>query len=229
MDSSSVPTTSAPSRTTNRIHFSDLSAQRFEDLCLALVHPLHPWIDIRHYGRVGADRGVDIEARERMDDGVERVWFVQCRRYSKASKATLIRAVDDAVKRGTLLPGVYLLVVACDVSRSAHEAYAQYAVKKGVATPLLWTASILEATLRNRRRDLLFTYFGISDFAEARGRELQVSRNIDLKKRLMRDLRAATNTVDWEKARQGEPFRRFAHSEGDHSQRGRRLLSGDRL
>ena len=36
-------------KTTNKLHFTDLDPIRFEDFCLALIYPLHPWADIRHY------------------------------------------------------------------------------------------------------------------------------------------------------------------------------------
>jgi len=51
-------------KTTNRLHFTDLDPIRFEDFCLALIFPLHPWANIRHYGRLGDDGGIDIYAKE---------------------------------------------------------------------------------------------------------------------------------------------------------------------
>ena len=38
-------------KTTNRLHFSDLEPLRFEDLCLNIIHRRNEWKDIRHYGR----------------------------------------------------------------------------------------------------------------------------------------------------------------------------------
>lgn len=168
---------------------------------------MHPWADIRHYGRSGSDGGVDILATERLEDGVTREWFIQCRRYATATKATLKAAVDDALARSAIPQQVLLVVVACDVSREAHEAYASYAASKGVATPLIWTASVLEARLYTERRDLLFAYFGVSTAGEARTRESTVVRNIALKKRLHRELLKEHKLVDWEKARKHPPDR----------------------
>jgi hypothetical protein len=199
-------------KTTNRLHFTDLDPTRFEDFCLALIFPLHPWSDIRHYGRLGGDGGVDIFAKERMEDSKERDWFVQCRRYKNATKATLTKAVNDALAKSTRPPHVLLVVIACDVSRKSHEAYVRYASDKGVGTPLLWTASILEAKLHAERRDLLFTYFGISEAAEARYREATISRNIYLKKRLRKELLRDSKDIDWDKARIN-PYHKFKSSE----------------
>jgi restriction endonuclease len=151
-----------PTKTINRLHFTDLDPTRFEDLCLALIYPLHPWADIQHHGRLGGDGGVDISATETSDEKLMRDWIIQCRRYNKATKATLERAVDDALANTSAPPQVLLVVLACDVTRAAHEAYTRHARERGVAEPLLWTASAIEARLYSERKDLLFTYFGIS-------------------------------------------------------------------
>lgn len=201
-----------PSKTTNKLHFSDLDPIRFEDFSLALLYPLHPWEDIRHYGRVGSDGGVDIYAIEKLENDHRRVWLIQCRRYKSATNAVLKKAVDDSLNKLNELPEVLLVVVASDVRRKSHEYFIEYAKKKGVKTPLLWTASILEAKLYSERRDLLFSYFGISDIQKARSREISVSRNISMKKRLHKDLLKTPKDVDWEKARHN-PVYRFNHSE----------------
>ena len=179
---------------------------------MALIFPLHPWVDVRHYGRLGGDGGVDILAKERVEDGVERVWFIQCRRHSRASQGTLTQAVDDTLAKTGAAPNVLLVVLACDVTRAAHESFRRYASAKGVKTPLLWTASVLEARLHSERRDLLFSYFGISEAAEAREQEASISRNIALKKRLRKDLLADPKSVNWDKARKHPPDK-FEHSE----------------
>lgn len=196
------------SRTTNRLHFTDLSDKRFEDLCHALVYPMVPWSDIRHYGRSGSDGGMDIYAKERLEDGAERDWIVQCRRYSSATRRTVMQAVDDAVATATTPPHVLVLALACDVSRVAHEAFLDHATAKGVETPLIWTASVLEARLYAERPDLLFAYFGISTAARARSRESMVTRNIAMKKRLRRELIKDRAEIDGQKARH-RPYEKF--------------------
>src|SRR6185295_10775811 len=112
-----------PSKTTGRLHFSDLDPSRFEDLCLNIVYPLHSWHDIRHYGRSGADAGVDILGIELLDNGQPRTWYIQCRRYKQASIATLKKAVNDSLQAVSNIPDVVLVVVACDVSRTAHNRF----------------------------------------------------------------------------------------------------------
>lgn len=174
----------AVARTTTRLHFDDLDPRRFEDLCLALLYPLNPWEDIRHYGRGGTDGGVDVLAVERLADARERTWVVQCRRYRRATKATLEKAVRDALTKMVSPPDVLLVVVSCDVSRSAHEAYVRYAASRGIGTPMLWTQSLVEAKLYAERRDLLFAFFGLSEALDSRSRERTVVRNVALKRRM---------------------------------------------
>lgn len=176
-----------PTRTIGRLHFSDLSPSRFEDLCHALLYPLNPWVEIRLYGQSGADGGIDILAREQLDNGKQRVWAVQCRRYKNASLSDLKKAGDDALKGLADLPDVLLVVVACDVRRAAHEAFIKHALAKGVNMPLLWTASNLETRLYCDRKDLLFTFFGVSEIAATRSRESAIRRNISLKQRMRKD------------------------------------------
>lgn len=179
-----------PSRTTNRLHFEDLDPGRFEQLCLTILYPLRPWADLKHFGLSGGDDGVDILARETLDDGSVRTWGVQCRRYQKAAKSDLCRAVDDVTHRAGQAPDVLLVVLACDVSRTAHECFEAYARERGAKEPMLWTASIIEARLYAARQDLLFAYFGIALAATARSKEESIRRNVTLKKRLLLDFRA---------------------------------------
>lgn len=199
-------------KTTNRLHFSDLDPIRFEDFCLALIFPLHPWVDIRHYGRLGDDDGVDIYCVEQLENQVRREWFIQCKRYSGAPKSVLKKAVDDVLSKVQKAPDVLLVVVACDVRRKAHEDFIKYAAEKGVGMPILWTASLLEARLHAERRDLLFSYFGISEAGEARQNERTVSRNIALKRRLHAELKKPPKEINWELARLN-PYEKFASSE----------------
>jgi Restriction endonuclease len=173
-----------PTRTTNRLHFTDLSHTRFEDLAMQLVYRLHRWEQIHHDGRAGSDDGVDIRAVERLDDESLRQWFVQCRRYKKASAATFKKAVDDALEKAKQPPDVLLTVVACDVSMKARADYESYATEKGVETPQLWAASTLETRLYSDHRDLLFAFFGISLARQERSRETSVKRNLAMKRRL---------------------------------------------
>lgn len=200
-----------PTKTLNRLHLTDLDPIRFEDLCLALVYPWRPWLDIQHYGRLGGDGGVDIFAREPVEDGSERRWFIQCRRYSKATRSTLTKAVDDALAKAASAPDVLLLVLACDVTRATHEHYLKYAKAKKVATALLWSQSTIEARLHAERRDLLFTYFGISEAAQTRSREATVRRSVGMKKRVHREL--LKDRLDDPQKLIANPSERFAYGD----------------
>lgn len=101
------------------------------------MYSVRAWTDIRPYGQGGTDGGVDILATEGLEDGRTRTWAVQCRRFSRASAATLKKAVDDVLGGTATPPDVLLVALACDVSRSAQEAFETYAREHGVSQPLL--------------------------------------------------------------------------------------------
>ena len=176
-----------PSRTINRLHFEDLDHGRFEDLCFMLLYPLHPWKDIRGLGKAGGDSGVDIIAIESVEESEDRTWYVQCKRYKRASASILIKALEDGIDESLKIPEIFLLIVSCDLSKKAQESFFKYARKMGVKIPLLWSSQTLESKLYNDRPDLLFTFFGISLAQEQRLTERTIIRNIALKKRMKRD------------------------------------------
>lgn len=197
-----------PVVSTSRLHFDDLEHRRFEDLCLNLVYGMRTWSDIRHYGRTGQDGGIDIMAVEVLDDNASRTWHIQCRRYVRANAQTLKTAIDD-ITSGADRPDVLLVVVGCDVTRQAHEAFSRHAAQKGIGESFLWTSSILEAKLYRERRDLLFAYFGIAMAQESRAREETVRRNIRMKKFLRKELRG---NVDDPRDLAVRPYRKFRFS-----------------
>ena len=149
-----------PTTTTNRLHFDDLDFRRFEDLCHAMVFPLREWLEMSHFGRSGSDGGIDINAIEQTEDGLQRQWAIQCKRYKSITPQEAKNAVDAAIK-GDSPPDVFLLAVACDVSRTTVDALKAHSAERGIKETLIWDASYLESTLYNDRKDLLFTYFGI--------------------------------------------------------------------
>ena len=81
--------------TTNRIHFSDLDPLRFEDFCLCLVYKIARWRKINHLGRLGKDKGIDIEAEEEIQQGFSRSWYIQCKRYRQFKNSD----VNNALKK----------------------------------------------------------------------------------------------------------------------------------
>lgn len=119
-------------KTINPLPFAELETRRFEDLCLALIYPTSKWIEIRHYGRTGSDDGIDIMARERLENERERLWFIQCKRHSKISASKLKKAVDEAIDKTTKPPDVLLVIVSCDISKKAYEKFISYASEKRI-------------------------------------------------------------------------------------------------
>lgn len=63
-----------PTLTTNRLHFEDLSWQRFEELVFEIVYRKYKWGELSPIGQKGKDGGVDIWGV----DTEETTWYIQC-------------------------------------------------------------------------------------------------------------------------------------------------------
>jgi len=198
-----------PTKTINRLHFEDLDPIRFEDLCLALVYRLNRWFEIEHYGRQGKDLGIDILAIEDLEGEIKKEWIIQCKRYKDITKKQLAEIVDKLLERRSKAPDILLLIISCDLSKDKSEYFKKYAMDKGIATPLIWTASILETRLYTENKDLLFSYFGISLAIQERSRIATIRRNIKLKQRMRKDF--IKSKIDYNKIL-NEPWEKFENS-----------------
>jgi len=175
-----------PSRTTNRLHFSDLDPMRFEDLCLNMVSRLHEWKELNHYGRMGAENGVDISA-VKDQDGIEKIWFIQCKRYLNINKGEITDIIDKVINQN-VIPHKLLLIVSCDVSRATHQYFKDYATESGIGESELWTASVLEAKLYHVYKDLLFVYFGVSVEKKVKDNAAKIKYALRMEKRVSKEL-----------------------------------------
>ena len=177
---------SRPTRTTNRLHFSDLDPLRFEDLCLSLVTRLNRWKEISHFGRKGSDLGVDILAVEQENE-IEKVWFVQCKRYQTIARTDLTKIVDKVLTNPSP-PNKLLVIVSCDVSRELFQHLKDYSREQGISESELWTASTLEAKLYHDHKDLLFVYFGVRIENETKSNAARVKHSLRMEKRVLKEL-----------------------------------------
>ena len=175
---------SRPSRTFGPLHFEDLEPHRFEDLVRQLVHDFRRWKELEATGRTGSDEGIDIRAieaatsadtvyphevvREKSDTARDigsgdRVWVIQCKREAKIGPKRVRDIVSDNLSNLKEPVHGYILVAACDFSKSARDAFKDECVKYGLGEYYIWGKAELEDQLvlpKNNR--LLFTYFGIS-------------------------------------------------------------------
>ncbi|MBU1218357.1 restriction endonuclease [Myxococcota bacterium] len=191
------------------LHFEDLDPARFEDLSLAILSSYRPWLDLRPYGKSGSDDGIDILGVEETEDGVNRSWYVQCKRYKKITIKQLQSAVDHAVSLNDV-PDVFLFILACDVGKNNFEKIEDYAKKKGIGTLIIWGKSVLDMMLRTTRKDLLFAYFHISEHGNMRRNERQIVANVAMKKKLHELL--LKKKIDYEACRYA-PHLKFESSE----------------
>lgn len=180
-----------PTKTTNRIHFTDLEDRRFEDLSLQLVYRLTDWEFLHPDGRSGKDDGVDIRGEEIQETGNNKEWFIQCKRYKKAASSILKKAVDEALSKSISVPDVFLLIVACDISLQSRLTFEKYSKNKGIKDPILWQASTIETKLYSDYPDLLFTFFGISFNKKTESSETKIKKNLAMKRKLRKIFKGA--------------------------------------
>lgn len=175
-----------PTKTTNRLHFSDLDPMRFEDLCLNLVSRIDDWKELNHFGRKGSDLGVDILAIQK-DDVQEKVWYIRCKRYSSITKNNLSEIIDKVIENPAL-PDKLLIIVSCDVSRILYQYLKEYSTEKGINEVELWTASVLEVKLYKDYKDLLFVYFGIRIENKTQNNVAKIKQSLRMKKKVSKEL-----------------------------------------
>lgn len=181
-----------PTKTTNRIHFSDLDPQRFEDLCVNLVYRLTKWKKINHFGRTGNDEGIDILTVENDD----KVWYIQCKRYAKINQSELKKIVDKVLINNPI-PYKLLIMVSCDISKDNIKYIQEYSTIKNIKEVEIWTSSILEAKLYGEFPDLLFTFFGLGTRERAKSDEVKIRYSLRMEKKVLKGLideRKITNT-----------------------------------
>ncbi|MGD1890638.1 MAG: restriction endonuclease [Cyclobacteriaceae bacterium] len=170
------------SKTTNKLHFEDLDALRFEDLVVNLIYRKFNFKKVLHLGRSGIDDGVDIEATE-IDSGSEKVWYIQCKRYKRFSNKDFDSVLKKILEKN-IKPDILMIVVSCNISKRTLDHIKNESANNEISDWIIWTDSIIEAILYSEFPDLLNIYFGvITDF--------KVKSKIDLiqrRKRIRDDL-----------------------------------------
>src|SRR6266545_5300388 len=174
-----------PTRTTNRLPFTELEPHRFEDLVRQLLQGFRPWRSVEAIGRAGSDRGSDIRAYEAVPGGDDRLWLVQCKREQTSIGPSKVQAIiDEALQDDAETPYGFLLAAASDFSRNSRDRFSDELVSRGVQEVHLWGRAELEDLLYlPQNRSILYTFFDIrpSDHdakQEAYTRWLQFTENI---------------------------------------------------
>lgn len=151
-----------PTKTTNNLHFEDLSPERFEDLIRDIFYKERKWLELYPYGKKGKDGGIDILAIEE-NNGIKIVWAVQCKRYQKIKKGDLTKIIDTLkTNNSKTLPDILLLAFACDISKENKNYFDDYSKTNGVNKAIIWTGSFIESKLYNDLPELLYKYFDIN-------------------------------------------------------------------
>lgn len=147
-----------PTKTTNRIHFSDIEPTYFEHLGYALLQNEFSWSHLDHTGALGNDGGVDILGLT--DDDI--TYYIQVKRYKSLNVSQIAEILNKIVAHNEIdsHSGV-ILFVGCDLGASAIKNFYRIAKELGFCTAKLYTATTIEALLYNKYHSLLEQYFGI--------------------------------------------------------------------
>lgn len=185
-------------KSSRRLHFEDLEPSMFEMMVLEILDISGMYKDIRHYGKKGADQGVDIYCTEK-NSGL--TCFVQCKRYNNLKKSQLCAIVDKIIEGNKDTDGQSLLVVtSCEVRKEAYEDFDTYANVKGFSKVEIWGESILTSKLHQEKyKTIKENYFGSDiDKEELARKIMEYAKQGEqlVKEKLLRKIESITNETE---------------------------------
>lgn len=147
-----------PTKTTNRIHFSDIEPSYFEHLGYALIQNEFTWSHLDHTGALGNDGGVDILGLT--ENNI--TYYIQVKRYKSLNVSQISEILNKIVAHNDIdsNSGV-ILFVGCDLGANAIKEFYRISKELGFYIAKLYTATTIEALLYNKYHSLLEQYFGI--------------------------------------------------------------------
>lgn len=169
-----------------RLRLESLDGSRLVDLVAALLYPAAEWVELSRRDHRADAFGCDIIGRESLGDLLYRSWVVSTVRADRVTADLLHSVVGTCIQSVSHVPDVLLVVATADVAERVRERFTEEATALGIANPILWTKSDLEARLFEERPDLLFTYFGISSFKRTRRVVRTIRRRIAIKNRMLK-------------------------------------------
>ena len=115
----------------------------------------------------------------------DRLWIIQCKRERRIGPTTIRSIVSTNLSGLTDKPYGYMLVAACDFSKSARDVFREEAINHGVEEFYIWGKAEVEDQLYLPKNDhLLFAYFGISLQVRRRSLTTEIRTKLSLKRKL---------------------------------------------
>lgn len=195
------------SRTVNPLHFEDLEPKRFEDLVRQLLYDFRDWSALEATGRSGSDDGFDArgweigamrltddpeseeETSESADQGINRVWLVQCKRERTITPKKLVSYLENINEEELASLHGLIFVAACDFSKKSHDGFRKWCHAAGLKEFHLWGKAALEDLLFQPRHDhLLFGYFGLSLQIRKRSIKSALRARLAIKRQVIRHI-----------------------------------------
>jgi len=121
-----------PTKTTNPLHFEDLEAHRFEDFGMDVLKKMYQWKRLDPIGAMSSDDGIDIFGVD--FNGFP--YYCQVKRYQKITSQE-IRDIIIKIASGNKIEtnARLILIVACNPSKKAFDAFYEEAEKHGFKDP----------------------------------------------------------------------------------------------
>ncbi|MEI8202455.1 MAG: restriction endonuclease [Bacteroidota bacterium] len=183
-----------PTRTINRIHFSDLDPMRFEELCYDIINNQREWKNLNHVGRKGNDRGIDIIGKDAKND----IWYFQCKRYAKITINEIKNIVDKIKSSNEKYPDYLELFISCDISIRQLEKFKEFSNELKLKSCRIWDITSIESFLyKEEHNKLLYKYFGIQFSQRENSKANLVKQKLKIKKRIERDFINKSLDIDF--------------------------------
>ncbi|HTN20755.1 MAG TPA: restriction endonuclease [Pelobium sp.] len=173
----------SPTKTTNRLHFSDLEPARFEEICYMLLSSMFKWKKLDHIGKMGSDGGIDIRGTLSTPTG-DKIWAIQCKRYVKVT-ATDLQSMVNKIIANNPMPNKILLIISCGLSKKRIDEIEKYCAELAFPELEIWTATTLEMYLYAHPR-VLSIAFGINKEKETNASIAKLNRGLKMKERLLK-------------------------------------------
>jgi len=119
----------------------------------------------------------------------DRLWLIQCKRKASIGPKRVREIVSDNISDLKEPLHGYILVAACDFSKSSRDAFNDECLKYGLEEHYIWGKAEIEDQLILPKNDyLLFAYFGISLQVRRRSMKSDLRMKLALKRKLTKEL-----------------------------------------
>jgi hypothetical protein len=154
-----------PSKTVNKIHFSDFGPENFERLVFAF-HLRDGWQNLEWYGQSGSDMGRDIIGIQPVQGSFGRRTVIQCVNRKTLTLGKCEKDMKGACASPTGVPDGFKFVSSANVSAQMRDKIRKAGGALGIAHIEVWSGAEFEEALRARAESILDRFVKGEDFPD---------------------------------------------------------------